>query len=911
MLVRMRFNGTLWRSWYWVFNVKALFPDTVQMISTQTPGKNRLLMSFFPESTRLLLAIVVLLLPVLTQAAVPNVPPEIVAQLKSLSPAEQRKLAKQYGFDLDLPLIQGADPGMISGEKAALGAPGEPLEQRLRLDMEGMYEAEALLEVEKDDTEVLERFGSSLFDPEVSNFAPVDNIPVPEGYRLGVGDELRVMLIGKEQGDFPLIIGRDGSVNLPKLGRIVLSGLSFPEAKTLIEKRVNQQLIGSEAIISMGALRSINVFIAGEVKNPGNYSISALSTLSQSIFITGGISDTGTYRNVELKRQGKTVQSFDLYDLLLFGDNSGDVRLRSGDVVFVPVRGPLASISGEVLRPAIYEFKEGETIEGLLSMAGGVLAQGNPQQGLLRRYQPGESLPSIENLNLLEDESLALRALDGDSLSIASMSKRVSNPIAIEGDTELAGILGWAEGSKIADIFRDLEADVEPTADLNLSLVVRRKNSLNDITVLPFSLSKAVLEPSSKDNITLQPFDRIVVLPQATLLENPAGLGVVLDEKDLGATDLLETADLGDDTEEKESRQNLIQPIVEQLQLQSRSRERARVVNVVGAVREPGLYPLIGDGSVADAVALAGGFNDSAYLERVEIRRIQINEFQEAEVEILNINLNKAASERFKLIGRDTLRINAIPNWSTEETVEVTGEVVFPGKYTIYEGETISNLIERAGGFTRDAFLKGARYFSSSARTSQSRQLKKISESMARRLASRDSAVNLEESPTNLAIEAAINEELLGRVVIDMQSILNGDPSADVIVDDGDTIFVPKYSKTIAVVGEVYEPGTFRYEEGLSVDQYIQTAGGATNYALRKNTYLLKADGSVRFYRANRLKNLMRFNTEGESVIEAGDAIVIPANLDYERPLNRVTAITSVIFQSLTSVAAFLSISNQ
>ena len=144
-----------------------------------------------------------------------------------------------------------------------------------------------------------------------------------------------------------------------------------------------------------------------------------------------------------------------------------------------------------------------------------------------------------------------------------------------------------------------------------------------------------------------------------------------------------------------------------------------------------------------------------------------------------------------------------------------------------------------------------------------------------------------------------------------MQSILEGDSFADMVVDDGDTIFIPKYSKTIAVVGEVYEPGTFRHEEGSSIDEYIQTAGGTTNYALRKNTYLLKADGSVRFYRANRLKNLMRFKGEGENVIEAGDAIVIPANLDYERPLNRVTAITSVVFQSLTSIAAFLSISSQ
>lgn len=844
-----------------------------------------------------------------TQAAIPNVPPEILAQLKTMPPAQQRALARQYGFDIDLVLGESVGIGPNDDQKAALGAPGEPLEQLLRVDAGELETTEALITDEAEEPEPLKRFGSSLFDSEVSTYAPVDNIPVPEGYRLGVGDELRVMFIGNEQGDFPLIIDRDGSVTLPKLGRVVLSGLSFPEAKALIEKRVNQQLIGSEAILSMGSLRSINVFMAGEVKNPGNYSMSALSTLSQSIFIAGGIADTGTYRGVELKRQGKTVQSFDLYDLLLFGDNSDDARLQSGDVVFVPVTGPQATVSGEVVRQAIYEFKDGETIEGLINMAGGVLAKGNPQQTLLRRYRPNASLPSIKNLNLLEIESLALQAIDGDSLSVASMSKRVSNPIAIDGDTELDDLYGWSEGLRISDIFRDLESDVEPTADLNLSLIIRRKNNLNDIVVLPFSLTKAVLQPSSESDISLQPFDRIVILPMAAALEDPTTIG--LDPDDV---EVLEEQEEEDEEDDEDSRQNLIKSIVEKLELQTRSGERAPVVKVSGAVRQPGLYPLIGRGSIADAIALAGGYTDAAYLERVEVRRILINENQQAEIEILNVNINKSSDSAFNLVGRDTLRINTIPNWSTEQTVEISGEVLFPGTYTISEGETIANLIERSGGFTGDAFLKGARYFSSAARTLQARQLKKISESMKRRLASRDSAGEmggLEESAADAAIDTAINEDLLGRVVIDLQGIISGNTLADTVVDDGDRLFVPKYTNTVAVVGEVYEPGTFKFEDGLTLEEYLQIAGGTTNYALRKNTYLLKADGSVRFYRSKGLRNLVRFDTGVVNRIEAGDAIVVPTNLDYDPPLTRVSAVTNVVFESLTSIAAFLSITQQ
>ena len=223
-------------------------------------------MEYFRKFTRVFVVIGLVFFGLPSYAAIPSVPPEILAQLKNMSPSEQRMLAKQYGFNLDQ--LSGLGGAMAGSERqrASLGAPGEPLEPAgINTDLEGVLLDELLAEEEEEEDAPLQRFGSSLFDPKGSTFAPVDNIPVPEGYRLGVGDELQVMLIGKEQGDFPLLIDRDGAVTLPKLGRVVLSGLSFPEAKALIERRVSQQLIGSEAILSMGSLRSINVFIAGEV----------------------------------------------------------------------------------------------------------------------------------------------------------------------------------------------------------------------------------------------------------------------------------------------------------------------------------------------------------------------------------------------------------------------------------------------------------------------------------------------------------------------------------------------------------------------------------------------------------------------------------------------------------------------
>lgn len=843
--------------------------------------------------TRMLTSLVVATLGLLTfvtsvQGAIPSVPPEILGQLKSMPPSEQRAVARQYGFNLDEVLGVAGGDGDI-GERPALGAPGEPLEQVQLDEIDGAEDREESLAEEA--KEELQRFGSNLFDSELSTFAPVDNIPVPEGYRLGVGDELRVMLIGKEQGDFPLLIDRDGSVTLPKLGRVVLSGLTFPEAKTLIEKRVTEQLIGSEAILSMGSLRSINVFIAGEVKKPGNYSVSALSTLSQAVYIAGGISDVGSFRAIQLKRQGKAVGSFDIYDLLLYGDNSADVRLQNGDVVFVPFAGPQASVSGAVVRPAIYELEYGNTTRDLLSMAGGMLATANPQQALLRRYPTGRLLPSISNLSLIDSVGLETALIDGDAITVQSKADRVSNPIVLEGEIELNEIVGWSEGLRVSDIFKDLDADLKPTADLNLSLIVRRKNRLNEIEVFPFSLTSAVLYPLSEDDIELRPFDRILVLPSSKVTE-----------------ETITALSTEDEDVAQNPRSELIGPIVEQLERQTRSGERADVVTLAGAVWEPGRYPLLGDGSISDVVALAGGYTDSAYLERVEVRRILLSQSNQAEVEIVNISLANKLDSSFKLIGRDTVRINTIPNWTTEDTIELSGEFVFPGTYTIYEGEGISSVVERAGGFTNQAFLNGAQYFSVAARESQSRQFKKIAANIQRRMASRRAVGELDGSDQSNLIEDVVDQELLGRVVIDLQGILDGNQTVGTFVEDGDTLFVPKYSNTISVVGEVYEPGTFRFQEGLTLEQYIEVAGGTTKYALKQNTYLLKADGSVRFYRSNALKRLTKFDGGTTNDIQPGGAIVVPTNLDYSPRLERFASVTNVIFQSMTSLAAFLSI---
>ena len=228
-------------------------------------------------------------------------------------------------------------------------------------------------------------------------------------------------------------------------------------------------------------------------------------------------------------------------------------------------------------------------------------------------------------------------------------------------------------------------------------------------------------------------------------------------------------------------------------------------MTIAGAVRVPGVYPLLDEGNISTAITLAGGYSDSAYLDRAEIGRSVLAGGDAADVKILRVNLTQKSDELIRLIGRDKLTIKTIDRWASEKTVELSGELVFPGTYTIYDGETVGGLIERAGGLTGDAFLEGAQFFSASAREFQSRQLRKIRSNIRRDMSIRVNVGQSESVPP----EELIDEELLGRVVIDLKQIMASDNSADPFVDDGDTLFVPKFTNSVTVVGEVYEPGSF------------------------------------------------------------------------------------------------------
>ena len=415
------------------------------------------------------------------QGLPPGVKPEMLDQLRSMPAAQQQALARQYG----IPLL---DMGQRTDSGSRLAEPGQPLvspsDQRY---LEEYSSKPGDVESGEDEDELV-RFGSSLFDAEVSTFAPTDNAPVPDSYRLGVGDELVVQLYGKENEQLVLEVGRTGEVSFPKLGAITLSGLSFEDARDLVKTRVAQQLIGVDVVVTMGRLRAISIFMAGEVSVPGAYSVSAMTTVTQALFQAGGATDIGSLRQIEVRRAGKVAAVFDAYDLLMRGDASGDIRLLSGDVVYVPTFSGEVDVLGAVKRPMVYELIGGETVADAIAMAGSFSRSAFPTSTLLTRKSGELGLPSASTLDLTTTSGRSFLVRDGDVIEVPEMGELVSNSVVLKGAVTRPGEYGWVSGMRISNLIGNARRDLARDADLGLGMIVRQKNALLDIEVLSFDL---------------------------------------------------------------------------------------------------------------------------------------------------------------------------------------------------------------------------------------------------------------------------------------------------------------------------------------------------------------------------------------------------------------------------------------
>ena len=848
-----------------------------------------------------ILAACIITLPLNTfaQSLPAGIPPSVLSQLQAMTPAQQQVLAEKYGFSIP-------NASSMDSQESTIGMPGEQLTPRT-----DSLEAQALnneletwfLENMGQEEPDRIRYGQSLFDGEISTFAPTDNAPVPGSYRLGVGDSLTIQLFGKENEEINLQIGRTGDVTFPRLGSITLAGLTFEDARDLIKTRVSQQLIGVDAVVSMGRLRAINIFMAGEVAAPGAYSVSALTTVTQALFQAGGVTDIGSLRAIEVRRNNKAIARFDSYELLMKGNSKGDIRLTSGDVIYVPPFQSEVDVMGAVKRPMVYELLGGETAGQVIAMAGSFGRTAFPASTLLVRTSDSQGLGVAQTIDLTSDSGKATPIENGDVLSVPEIGDLISNSVALKGAVTRPGNYGWFPGKRVSDLIGDSRRDLAPDADLKFGLIVRQKNALRDIEVIDFEPAAVILMPKSELDPELNEFDEVLIFSLVTADLVDAAKA----EAEAAAEGIIQNIVMKDDEEldeeEKTARDDLLEPVISKLRSQARENEPVQLVSVSGAVRAPGTYPLTNGSSIATLINAAGGLADSAFLQVAELRRLTERLNGDVVSEYIDINLSARSDDRDLTIqSRDHLTVRNIPDWSPTDEIIIEGEVTFPGRYRIKQNETISDVVARAGGLTSDAAPESAIFTRESLAIAEAEQAAQFTREIQTAFATRlltEETTSQSMSDVNEIIEALKATEGIGRLLIDLPGALSGDRNANIVVTDGDRLIIPKISNTVTVIGEVKRAGTHTFQGELSLDDYIDLSAGFTRRADNGGVYIVKGNGSV----VNLERDLWRF-TSNDAGLDPGDTIVVPINTQYKESLASWREITQIVYQSVVSIAA-------
>ncbi|EOX4446819.1 SLBB domain-containing protein [Vibrio alginolyticus] len=871
--------------------------------------------------------------------------PEQIKMFQNLPADQQQALASKYGFSIPSSSSSNKspyeNPQVIQPRSEASGALSSNIEEQW---------------MKKGEQEELKRFGLDLFSGSPSTFAPISDVPVPANYTVGAGDEIIVQLFGKDNETHRLRVNRAGTINFPSLGPVNVAGMHFSDVRDSLTQRVKEQMIGVRSDISLGELRTMQVFVMGDAYKPGAYTVSALTTISQAIYYSGGFSESGALRDIQLKRDGKIIRKLDMYDLLLKGDASNDVRLLPDDVVLIGSVNDTVSIEGEINRPAIYEVKQGETYQQLIQMAGGFTANAHVEQLEIKRYASHGAREAL-TLDFNKTQDRQSKVKNGDAIKILKKSEELTRYVQIEGDVRHPGYVEWRNGLRVADLFKSVDSAFNSTADVNYAVVVREINSQRDIEVFQLSLANAILSPGSQDNLQLQSRDRILVfnrfnnedldtlatqeaVAKAKTLEQAQEQAELEQQKEQevmsssvsvshsangtlnnpSTTEQAKPAKIifrGKEITEEDfeklkqnTRRTLLAPVLLQLQQQSRLGLAPQIAEVFGEVKHPGRYPITPRMTVSTLIEAAGGLTYNAFTINAELARTAINNADErAYIDVERIDLRKAiqgsASDDAVIVGRDRLNILEKPNVKLQSTVTLQGEVRFPGTYTVRQGETLSELLDRAGGLTEFAHPQGAIFTREALRLQEQKLLNQYAADMRKETAKKtfraDSNIGsvISDPEKTLAfVEEASRSKALGRMVVQLNRILKGERSADFMLEDGDFLFVPTFRNTVSIMGEVQVPITYLLDNKLDVDDYLNKAGGAKKQADEDRIFVVRADGSV--YKPS--SGYWFGNSKEE--LKAGDTIVVPIDTDYRDALSTWTAATQILYQTGVAINA-------
>ncbi len=789
--------------------------------------------------------------------------------------------------------------------------------------------------------EELLQFGYELFAGAPTTFAPATDIPVSDDYIIGPGDEVHVQLYGKTNLTADIVVDREGQLALPELGPVSVAGLTFSEMKEHVAREVENRMIGVTLSLSMGRLRSIHIFILGEVYQPGRYTVSGLSTMTNALFVSGGVEKTGSLRRVELKRDGEVIQVLDLYDLLLGGDTSSDERLKPGDAVFVPPIGPVAGVAGEVLRPALYELKGTMTVRELVELAGGPLATAHTGLLQLERIEDGRRVTYDMSL----EGSRQWSARDGDLVKVYPILARDEGVVFLEGNVLRPGKRQYFEGMRLSDLITSPE-DLLPETYFDYALLERENDVTREPEYIALDIGGVLLDGRPESDVALLPRDRIYVFhrghfvdvptvtirgevrtpgeyalrKEMTILDLLLAAGGLTRDAWFGQAEVFRTDDVTHDVSRidvdlssvlaNEPDDNIVLEDQDEVSIHSVWEFREReTVRILGDVNNPGEYPLAEGMRVSDLIYTGGNLTESAYRQEAELTRYEIVDDERRELHHVIIDLAAVLAGSIEadlpLEPYDRVLIRRLTNWREDEVVHVSGEVAFPGSYPIEEGERLSHVIERFGGFLDDAYLRAAVFTREQVRGIQADQLKRMADMLEADLARLSvsnprSTSGTDRARQQLALEAGSqllaelrSAEATGRLVISLDTAgeLRG-TQYDIVLEDGDRLHVPKRPDFVMVMGQVNNQTAFQYEKGKRASYYINLAGGTTRFSDRGNMYVVKADGSVQRSRGSR--------------VEPGDVIIVPEKLERFTGMQFMLDLSQVVYQlGLAAASAY------
>jgi len=799
---------------------------------------------------------------------------------------------------------------------------------------------------------ILERFGADIFQNGTSNFEklPMD-MPAGPDYVLGPGDSVTINLWGGVSQRLTRVVDREGRISLPEAGILQVAGRNLGEVQDAVQRSLRTQFRDVQADVSISRIRSVRVYVVGDVEHPGPYDVSSLSTPLNALVEAGGPTSRGSLRTLEHYRGKQLVQEVDLYDLLLHGVRSGVQRLETGDTIMVPTIGSEVTVSGMVRRPGIYELHGEQNLAEVLQLAGGVLPSGTLRHVDVERVEAHESRTMLaldvpENNNseaatkALEDFTIQ----DGDHVKISPIVAYADNTVYLDGHVYRPGKYAYHDGMKLTDLVRSYK-DLLPEPYKGHAEIIRLRAPDYAPEVIAFNLGDAL---AGKDqDLILRPLDTVRVFGRYDFEDTPiiTVSGAVRDPGDHatnGATYLRDAIFLaGNATSDAELDDvqvfrhtpdgnlrvlsaNLSKALAgdptQNLLLEPKDRVFVHKnlvkadppqVTIEGEVGRPGKYPLGDNMSAADLVRVAGGLKRSAYTQEADLTRFELEQGTKIVSDHVVVPIAKALSSEpdadVRLRDGDVLTIRQLTGWKDMgATIRVEGEVIHAGTYGIQQGETLSSIIQRAGGFTKNAYPYGAVF-----ERVQVRQMEVQNRTdLIRRVKSEEAEAKLtpagdqEDSKQAILLQYDTTLEKLehtnpaGRMVIHISSNSKAwaNTQQDIQVRDGDSIFIPKHPNIVIVNGSVYNPTAITYKRGKNAGWYLKQAGGPTGMANKKAVFVVRADGSV----IGTSGGMFTGGVE-RAELRPGDMVIVPERTfsishKFQNTVNAATIATSITF---------------